>query len=175
MRHFCKFWLLFPLVALFGLTTARAETSPPLPLPKGEVILTIEGEITHRNTPTGYAFDLEMLQALGEVTFTTSSPWSLEPQTYRGTPLHLILEAAGVTGVQMSAVATNEYAVQVPVSDAVEGGPIVAWEREGKLMTLRDRGPLWLIYPFDDKPEYKVEVIYSRSIWQLHTLRVHKP
>jgi hypothetical protein len=34
-------------------------------------------------------------------------------------------------------------------------------------MSVRDKGPLWLIYPYDSKAEYQSETIYSRSIWQL--------
>ena len=39
-------------------------------------------------------------------------------------------------------------------------------------MTVRDKGPFWIIYPFDSNPDYQSEVIYSRSIWQLNRLEV---
>ena len=57
-------------------------------------------------------------------------------------------------------------------SDAVEEGPIVAYEMDGKLMSRRDKGPLWLIYPYSSNAEYRTEVIYSRSIWQLDRMAI---
>jgi hypothetical protein len=66
--------------------------------------------------------------------------------------------------------AINDYMIEVPVSDAVEGGPIIAFEMDGKPMSVRDKGPLWLIYPFDSNPDYQTEVFYSRSIWQLNRI-----
>ena len=72
----------------------------------------------------------------------------------------------------LKAVAVNDYAVEIPVTDAVEGGPIIAWERNGSTMSVRDKGPLWLVYPFDSVPAYQSEVIYSRSIWQLDRITV---
>jgi hypothetical protein len=39
-------------------------------------------------------------------------------------------------------------------------------------MSVREKGPLWVIYPFDDVPEYQNETIYSRSIWQLDRIEV---
>jgi hypothetical protein len=38
-------------------------------------------------------------------------------------------------------------------------------------MSVRDKGPLWVIYPYDSD-DYRSEVIYSRSIWQLDRLEV---
>ena len=64
-----------------------------------------------------------------------------------------------------------DYAVTIPTSDAVEGGPIIAYEMDGKPMSRRDKGPLWVIYPFDDSAKYRTETIYSRSIWQLNRIK----
>jgi hypothetical protein len=34
-------------------------------------------------------------------------------------------------------------------------------------MSIREKGPLWLVYPYDLNKAYQSETIYSRSIWQL--------
>ena len=39
-------------------------------------------------------------------------------------------------------------------------------------MSLRDKGPLWIVYPFDSNPSYSTEVTYARSIWQLDRIEV---
>jgi hypothetical protein len=54
----------------------------------------------------------------------------------------------------------------------VTGGPIVAFARNGAPMPLRDKGPLWIVYPYDSNPDYQSELIYSRSIWQLDRIEV---
>ncbi|MFQ1877342.1 hypothetical protein ACK36J_07910 [Aeromonas veronii] len=34
-------------------------------------------------------------------------------------------------------------------------------------MTLRNKGPLWIIYPLSDHPELNKELYHSRMVWQL--------
>ena len=58
------------------------------------------------------------------------------------------------------------------VEDAVTDGPIIAYSMDGAQMSVRDKGPLWVIYPFDSSPEYRTAVIFSRSIWQLDRIEV---
>jgi hypothetical protein len=39
-------------------------------------------------------------------------------------------------------------------------------------MAVRDKGPLFIIYPFDSEPALRNAVFYSRSAWQLKSLEV---
>jgi hypothetical protein len=39
-------------------------------------------------------------------------------------------------------------------------------------MPVRDRGPLFAVYPFDALPELRNAVYYSRSAWQLRSIEV---
>jgi hypothetical protein len=41
-------------------------------------------------------------------------------------------------------------------------------------MPLRDKGPLWIVFPFDSATEFQRESIYARSIWQLNRIAVVK-
>lgn len=107
------------------------------------------------------------LRALDPVTFETETIWTTGPQQFTGVPLAVLMERMGVSGGQLVAHAVNNYSVEIPVSDAVEGGPIVAFERNGAEMSLRNKGPLWVVYPYDSNPDYRTEEVYSRSIWQL--------
>lgn len=52
-------------------------------------------------------------------------------------------------------------------ADAQGHGLILAYLLDGQPMSVRDKGPLWLVYPYDASPAFRSEVIYSRSIWQL--------
>lgn len=39
-------------------------------------------------------------------------------------------------------------------------------------MPVRDRGPLFVIYPFDSQSELRNAIYYSRSAWQLRSIEV---
>ena len=127
-------------------------------------------------TVSGLGEDIEYtladLRAIGSETFETSTIWSEGVQSFTGVPLYLLLEELGITGGRLLARAINDYAVEIPLSDGVEGGPIIAYLVNGEEMSVRNKGPLWLVYPFDLNPEYRSEVIYSRSIWQLDRIEV---
>ncbi len=160
------FGLLFFLISL-NATAARA-----LEPAKGDVVLTVSGAIANTNAGETAEFDRAMLEAIGTVTFETETMWTEGVQTFTGVELSDLLSVLGVNGSQLRATAVNDYAVDIPTDDAVEGGPIVAFLRNGERMSLRDKGPLWIVYPYDSSPEYRTEVIFSRSIWQLDRIEV---
>ncbi|WP_249200334.1 molybdopterin-dependent oxidoreductase [Thetidibacter halocola] len=117
-------------------------------------------------------FDREMLIALGQDSVTTSTIWTDGEQTFTGPRLAAVLTAVGAEGTAITATALNDYAVQIPVDDALEGSALLAMDRNGEPMSVRDKGPLWIVYPFDADQKFKSEVYYSRSIWQLDRLAV---
>ena len=44
---------------------------------------------------------------------------------------------------------------------------------EGKVrFSVRDKGPLFLVYPFDTNPETYNEKYFSRSVWQIKEIEV---
>lgn len=131
-----------------------------------ETILTV----THADEVT--SLDLNDLEGMESVEFETTTIWTEGVQTFTGVPLSRFLEEFGISGGALKATAINDYAVTIPLADAVEGGPIIAYHRNGTPMSVRDKGPLWIVYPYDSSPAYKTEVIYSRSIWQLDRIEV---
>lgn len=158
------------LLSILPFSLARAEE---LPQPQGPVVLTVTGAISNTNGDGVARLDIEMLRAIGEKTFTTDTIWTAGTDTYTGVELDDLMTYLGATGSQIDARAINDYAVVVPASDGVDGGPIVAYEMNGQLMSRRDKGPLWLIYPYAASSAYRTEVIYARSIWQLDRMHVH--
>ena len=141
-----------------------------LGLPQGEVILTVSGAIGTTNADDSAQFDLEMLKGLDSTIIETTTIWTEGTKTFQGVTLADLVVLLGVQGTTLRATAINDYAVEIPLSDAVEGGPIVAYLLDGETMSVREKGPLWVIYPYDSDSAYRTEVIYSRSIWQLDRL-----
>jgi len=139
---------------------------------QGEVILTVSGPIYVTSYEGAARFDLEMLQTVGSKTFTTTTIWASGVQTFAGVALADLLDVRAVEGGTLRASAMNDYAVKIPVSDAVEVGPIVAYALNRAPMSIRDKGPLWIVYPYDSSEKYRSELIYARSIWHLDRIEV---
>ncbi|MEP5762007.1 MAG: molybdopterin-dependent oxidoreductase [Litoreibacter sp.] len=158
--------------ALISISTAGAVVAESSSTPAGEVILTVSGEITAKD---GHAlFDLDMLEAIDNTNVVTQTVWTDGTQFFEGVSLVKLMDHLGVTTGTILATAINDYTVEIPVSDAKEGGPIIAYRMNDVTMSVRDKGPLWIVYPYDDSSEFRTEVIYSRSIWQLDRITVTK-
>ena len=154
-----------------------AEPPPPaagksLPKPAGSAILTVNGNIAMRNTAEAAVFDASMIRSLPAQTLHTHTPWYKEAVTFKGTPLQDLLDAVGARGQSLRIIALNDYAVEIPIEDARRFRPLLAYEINGKRLSVRDKGPLFLIYPFDERPELRNELYYGRSIWQISTITV---
>jgi hypothetical protein len=141
--------------------------------PAGDVVLTIDGAIATMNADGAADFDMQMLEAMPKVTIATTTPWIAGKATFEGVLLKDLLARIGADGTTISAVALNDYAVPLPMSDA-NSGAIIAYKMNGEYMPVRAKGPLWIMFPFDDKPELKTEAAYSRCVWQLRRLTISK-
>ncbi len=49
---------------------------------------------------------------------------------------------------------------------------LVARLLDDRPMAVRDKGSLFVIYPFDARPELRSALYYGRSAWQLRTIDV---
>lgn len=150
---------------------ARAQ-STALPAPKDRVVLTIGGQIGVRNQGPHAVFDMAMLDALPQHTFTTLTPWDDKPVTFRGPRLRDVLTTVRAQGRQLRATALNDYRIVIPMEDAQRFDVVIATRKNGEPMPVRDKGPLFIVYPFDSDPALKDKRYYERSIWQLKAIDV---
>ena len=158
---------LLPVLCGLMILTSGAQTRADT---TEDILLSVTGpELSHDLTRTD-------LEEIGIASFQTTTIWTDGIQEFTGTPLNAFVAALGLNDeLALQAIAANDYAVEVPLSDAVEDGPIIAFLRNGEPMTLRDNGPLWLVYPYDHNSDYQSEIIYARSIWQLERIVVIAP
>ena len=77
------------------------------------------------------------------------------------------------TATSIHLVAANDYAIDIPLSDLANYDVILAMQANGKRLTRRDKGPIWLIYPLDDHAELQDPTYTIRLIWQLTTMELH--
>jgi hypothetical protein len=140
--------------------------------PSGPVVLTITGRVRLPNAGQTAQFDMAMLERLPQHSFSTRTPWYPGPRKFTGPLLRDVLAAGGAEGSNLRAFALNDYRVDLPAEDAQRWDVIVARLLDDKPMAVRDKGPLFIIYPFDAHAELRSTVYYSRSAWQLKTLEV---
>lgn len=112
------------------------------------------------------------LMALPQVEFATSTIWTDTVAMYSGPTLASVLDAAGAADGRLVMTAINDYKVEMPRSIVEPAAPIIANRIDGKPFGIREKGPLWLMFPFDSDSRYQSEEVYSFSIWQLTQIRV---
>lgn len=162
----------FLAAALLALSTLSTASAGQLDAPTGDVVLKVTGNVANTNAAGAAGFDLAMLEALAGRSATMETPWTTGPTTFDGPLLTAVIEAAGGHGKRLLVKALNDYSAEIPIEDATSYETILALKMNGVPMSVRDKGPLFLIYPFDKNPELYNEKYFSRSVWQIREIEV---
>lgn len=159
-------------VATLGWMADDRSQANSLQTPTDKPILTITGKIGATNKDDSAQFDRAMLEALGTIKVETTTPWYKGTVAFEGVPMDKLMEHVGASGERVVAVALNDYSSEIPLQDFKKYKVILALKRDGEYMPVRDKGPLFIIYPFDSEPELKSQTYYGRSVWQVARLVV---
>jgi hypothetical protein len=162
----------FTGAAILGLNGRHVLAQQPLAAPKEKAILAISGKISITNQSGAAIFDLAMLEAMGLTTIETMTPWYTSKVKFEGVLMTKILKAVGATGEKLTISALNDYKTEIPVEDFEKFGTILAVKRDGQYMPVSDKGPLFVVYPYDANPELKTQKYFSRSAWQVAKIEV---
>ena len=114
------------------------------------------------------------IQALPAAEFSTNTIWTDGVQHFRGVWLGDLMVHLGVAQGTVYFSALNEYLIEIDLSEMVPGGPMLAYEWNGHPMSPRDKGPLWIVFPYDSDQKYQTESVYAQSIWQLDRIEVSR-
>ena len=143
-----------------------------LDAPKGPVLLSVTGDLNHPNDGSAASFDLALLRALPQTSFSTKTPWYPAPRKFTGVLVRDLLDAVGAKATVARAIALNDYRAEMPVDELIKNGAMVACLLDDQPMPVREKGPLVIIFPFSDRPELRNAVHYSRAVWQLRSLEL---
>jgi hypothetical protein len=143
-----------------------------LPSPSGQTILTIEGSITVTNADGKAVFDRDMLERLGTTVIETTTPWFDGPVKFEGVSADAVMDLVAAEGTEVVAIALNDFRTTIPLTDFSKYGVILALKRDGEYMPISDKGPLFIVYPYDSDPQLQTQQFYARSAWQLARLIV---
>lgn len=157
----------------FAVLLANVAGAAELAMPTGPVILTVEGHVLNSNGDGKASFDLSMLDALPQRTTVSVTPWYPQEEEFSGVIIRDLLAAAGATGTMVTVTALNDYSADIPMEDFMANPVILASRVDGNELSVRDKGPLFVIYPFDLDPDLYNEVFFSRSVWQVKSITVH--
>ncbi|GLR63335.1 hypothetical protein [Marinospirillum insulare] len=159
-----------PLITCLLISPAFAD----LPKAEGEVLLTVTGKITHTNQQDTAVFDLSLLESLEQQEIITHNPWFSGSNRYYGPLGRSLVKAVGADfNSNMRVTSLNGFITEIPVSDFVKYDVILALKKNGKYQRIRDRGPIFTIYPFDQHPKLNTEKHYNRSVWQVEKIEFY--
>ena len=167
-----KFVGLAGFATMAGVVGARSAFAATLEQPQGKVILTMSGKIANTNKNGTAQFDLPMLEKLGMQSFSTVTPWYDGKVKFEGVPMAKLMSHVGAGGSSITVKALNDYATEIPMEDFTKYPVILAIKRNDNYMPVRDKGPLFIVYPYDSNPELKAQKYYSRSVWQVARIEV---
>ena len=165
--------LLVTLSAAIGMCMPSMVQADQLPTPTGPVLLTIDGNIANPNVDGAAELDLAMIDALEQRTTATETPWYEGTKSFSGPLAAALFDAVGAEGSMVTVTALYGFSAEVPMSDFLDYPVIFASRLEGKTLAIRDKGPLFLIYPFDTEADLYNEIYFGRSVWQITSITVH--
>ena len=152
-------------LALLGLSAAAQAADV---LPTGDLLIQKDGAAP-------VVFTAQQIAALPQHTIATATPWTDGVKQFQGPLVAEVLKAAGVTlttQMTVQAQALNGYVIDVPAADFLRWPVIVAYTMDGKALSRRDKGPLWVVYPRDSSKELQDAKYDHRWAWQLSQLLV---
>ena len=160
------------IVMLLSFVVTTQAWDGELSKPVGKVLLTVSGNIENTNEDGKAIFDIASLENLGTVSFQTSSPWYNGRTTFTGISLQKLMDYVGAKGSVVKVTALNDYTTVIPLSDFKKYNVILALKINGEYMRIRDKGPLFIVYPYDSIPELNNQIFYSRSAWQVSSMKI---
>ena len=118
-------------------------------------------------------YSIEDLKALDQTGFDTINDFVEVPTRFSGPLLRDIVAPLTLSeDASLTLTALNDYQIEIPLTDATNFDVIVALEKNGGPMRIRENGPLWVIYPLLDHPNLQTAVYNSRMIWQLVDIQI---
>ena len=154
---------------VFALVMSILFLAAPFPAhANDQIMLTIDSPATEPMT-----FDLAALDALSQAVIETSNEFVTGTAEFSG-PLarDLVTEAGGDEDSTILLTAINEYQISVPASDFFNYDVVLATRMNGTVLSRRDKGPIWLMYPISDHSELQDSSVNSKLIWQLVKMEV---
>jgi hypothetical protein len=146
------------ILLLFN-SVCQAEPSPLMRL-------TIDG-----NGTRPVVISMDQLNALPLHTISTRTPWAARA-TYTGPLLKDVLCWAGARGQNLIVSALDDYSATIPISDLNQYRVILATKRNGQPLTIRERGPVRIIYPLEQIERLQTLSTDLKMVWHVNKIHI---
>lgn len=149
-------------------------TESPAPAMRSKSLLSLnwqDAQTQHHSLK----LDLSQLDALPQRELIQELPTPLGipgEHHWQGISLRELLKLSGRQSTSLRLMALNGYFAQIPMTDIERFDPLLAYRRDGQNLTIRDKGPFILIYPFDQSRELNQQIYINRSVWQIHEIHI---
>lgn len=131
--------------------------------------LKITGKITNFTNPTKREYRLteQEILSMEKNSIRTSTNWT-SAHNFSGFRVMDLLKKVGATGTHLEIHCLDDYIYTIPISDISKYGAILAYEKDGNRITIKEFGPLGLIYPRDQYPtELSGPEMDAKSTWHV--------
>ncbi|WP_157822361.1 molybdopterin-binding oxidoreductase [Psychromonas sp. Urea-02u-13] len=119
-------------------------------------------------------YTLSQLLQLPQHEIRTNIPWTNKTHTYSGPYLEDVLALANVSGQWLTMYALDRYQIDFNFNRIKKYKPILALSVDRKKLTIRTKGPIWVILPMDDYAELDAAVYHDFMVWQLVKINVEE-
>lgn len=154
MKTITKFAMTIGTIIVFTVGNAQAESELRLSTTGGET--------------TTVSF--EELTKLPDTEFYTSTPWTDGVQKFRGVDFDVLLDTYGITADTVRVSALNDYSVMIPASVLRDDNAILVYLQNDAEMSVRDKGPFWVVFPYDSDVRFQTDTYWSYSVWQVKSI-----
>ena len=118
------------------------------------------------------------LMELPVTEYVTSTVWTEGVSHFSGVLLRDLLVHLNIPldapPARVVLTAFDGYSAAIEFDEITESAPMISYLRDHAPMPLREQGPFWLIFPFDDSPVYRSETHYALSIWQISEISIEE-
>lgn len=161
----------FGRLAVARMALAVAFFALPLQANAQDVLLTLSN--VNASDETAVTWTREELAALPQTRIQTATEWTDGRPVFEGPLARDVVATVRGHGERfVKAIAVNDYSVEIPMADLEQYDVILALTMDGRELSLRDKGPIWIVYPRDKYAELQDPAFNSRWIWQLDRLEL---
>lgn len=118
-----------------------------------------------------FDYTLSMLDQLPQHEIRTDTPWTPEHR-FTGPLLSDLISETGLNHKKIRAIALNDYAVELDPALTRTHPVLLATRMDNAPMRIRNKGPIWIVFPLQSHPELNVADVHSQMVWQLRRLEI---
>ncbi|MEN3794184.1 hypothetical protein [Fulvimarina sp. MAC3] len=142
---------------------ARANAEQPFDDPSAPIIDIVELDGSRET------FSRDDLAGFELTGFTTALPWNGETAHVEGPSIADLVRSVDPKGEakRIEIEALDGFVVAADIEQLVADGAILALRQDGELLPVSRKGPAFLMFPFDDRPDVKDQFRFGQCIWQI--------